>query len=104
MTTATILCDNTYVTVPHEAGSGNKAAAEPSGEGPQQRFSDVLPVAQAALETPTDPPKAAAGSGNGASDTQEERGDWGGNLRGSRLVAGRRRSSHGAPTGQGGSW
>lgn len=52
MNTATGICDNLYATVSAETGNRGKAASEPSGEGPQQRFADVLPIARAALEQP----------------------------------------------------
>jgi len=65
MNTATVMCDNTYATVSGETGNRGRAAAEPSGEGPQQRFADVLPIARAALEQPSreDPAKEAPEEG-----------------------------------------
>ncbi len=50
MNAATMRCGSTFPAVSHESGSRAKAASEPSGEGTPQRFAEVLPLAQAALE------------------------------------------------------
>lgn len=50
MNTAAAIYENLVTTMSRESGSRGKAASEAFGDNSQQRFSDVLPLAQAAQE------------------------------------------------------
>jgi len=50
MNTATTILDNTRATGAPQAASHAKGASESTGSEPQQRFADVLPLVQAAME------------------------------------------------------
>ncbi|HSV98631.1 MAG TPA: flagellar hook-length control protein FliK [Sedimentisphaerales bacterium] len=54
MNTAIMIGDNTRTLNPSPAGAGVKGASESAGDEPQQRFADVLPLAQAAREQTPD--------------------------------------------------
>lgn len=78
MNTAILIGDNTRAVNPSPAGAGVKGASESTGYEPQQRFADVLPLAQAAREqTPDDnmPDRARSvdRSARGQSQTESSR-------------------------------
>ena len=52
MNTAAMICDNTYTVVSRESAGGDRGPLGPMEDRPQQRFADVLPLAQAKLEPP----------------------------------------------------
>jgi flagellar hook-length control protein FliK len=54
MNTAIMIGDNTRTVNSSPAGAGVKGASESTGDEPQQRFADVLPLAQAAREQTPD--------------------------------------------------
>jgi flagellar hook-length control protein FliK len=78
MNTATVICDNTPTVGLSQAGNRAKGGLEPTGDEPQQRFADVLPLAQAAMEQTSDrgledkaPVKGRAAKGEAASESSE---------------------------------
>jgi flagellar hook-length control protein FliK len=54
MNIAAMICDNAQMAVSSDGGDRSKAASAFDGEGTSRRFADVLPVAQAALERPSE--------------------------------------------------
>ncbi|MEN6577754.1 MAG: flagellar hook-length control protein FliK [Phycisphaerales bacterium] len=75
MSIATMICDNAQTTARCESGGRSKAASGSEGEGTQQRFADVLPIARAALERPSKEEAAAQDADGGESagvQTEEE--------------------------------
>jgi flagellar hook-length control protein FliK len=54
MNTATVICDNARAIGAGLTGNRLKGASEHTGDEPQQRFADVLPLAQAAMERTSD--------------------------------------------------
>lgn len=54
MSIATMICDSAQMAVSSDGGDRSKAASAFDGEGTPRRFADVLPVAQAALERPSE--------------------------------------------------
>ncbi len=70
MNTAAAIYENLVTTMSRESGSRGKAASEAFGDSSQQRFSDVLPLAQAAQEQApeADVPEEVTGEATSATD------------------------------------
>ncbi len=54
MNTAIMISDSTIATASFESGNRGKAAPEQIEDGAEQRFADVLPLAEVALESPSE--------------------------------------------------
>jgi len=82
MSIATMVCENTHTSVCRETPDRSKAVLGSGGEGEPQRFSDVLPLAQAALEQSPEKDPLAHDTAQAASDDVETAEDASGQSQG----------------------